>query len=198
MPKVEEKMSRAALLKSASMDDEFLSYVRFVEPSDAEFICNLRSDQTLNRHISATSSDVDAQRCWIDEYKKREAVGNEFYFVIRHQEKDYGVVRMYDFKDNSFSWGSWIILPSRPNGLVTYSAVMIYEMGFDVLGFDQSHFDVRVENEKVINFHLRSGAIQMARNDLDQNFVFPISQWTKFREVSIPQIRAHQVWKHRI
>lgn len=69
--------------------------------------------------------------------------------------------------------GSWIILPTRPPGLVTFSAVLIYEMGFDCLNFAQSHFDVRLENRKVIDFHLRSGAEPTESNDLDQFFVFP-------------------------
>jgi len=187
-------MSRHALLNSPSMDVEFFTHVRFVQPEDAEFICSLRSDQNLNEHISKNSPDLDAQRLWIEKYKEREAAGEEFYFVIQHQMKDYGVVRMYDFKENSFSWGSWIILPSRPSGLVTYSAVMIYEMGFKSLGFEQSHFDVRLENQKVIDFHLRSGAQATQRSDIDQYFIFPKSNWPKFRELSDKQIKMHRLF----
>jgi hypothetical protein len=187
-------MSRSALLNSPSMDDEFFTHVRFVEPEDAEFICNLRSDQSLNKHISKSDPDINAQRAWIEKYKEREASGNEFYFVIQNQMKNYGVVRMYDFKGNSFSWGSWIILPSRPSGLVTYSAVMVYEMGFETLGFEQSHFDVRLSNKKVIDFHLRSGAQETQRSDLDQYFIFPKSSWPKFRELSAEQIKMHRLF----
>ena len=185
-------MSRAALLRSPAMDDKFFSHVRFVEPEDAEFICGLRSDQNLNEHISKTSPDAVAQRDWIEQYKVREAAGKEFYFIIRHQLKDYGVVRMYDFRRNSFCWGSWIILPSRPSGLVTYSAIMIYEMGFDILGFDQSHFDVRTENTKVIDFHLRSGAKATERDEVDQHFIFSKDAWLKFRTASTEQIKTHR------
>jgi hypothetical protein len=187
-------MSRHTLLKSPSMDDEFFTHVRFVQPEDAEFICRLRADQQLNKHISASDPDADAQRVWIEKYKEREAAGKEFYFVIQHQMKDYGVVRMYDFKEKSFSWGSWIILPSRPSGLVTYSAVMIYEMGFDVLGFEQSHFDVRIGNNKVIDFHVRSGAQATERTAVDQHFVFPKANWPEFREASAKQIKMHRLF----
>ena len=186
-------MSRYDLLKSPSMDDEFSTHVKFVQPEDAEFICMLRADQQLNKHISASDPDVDAQRLWIEKYKEREAAGEEFYFVIQHQMKDYGVVRMYDFKEKSFSWGSWVILPSRPSGLVTYSAVMIYEMGFDVLGFEQSHFDVRLGNNKVIDFHLRSGAQATECDAIDQHFVFPKASWPEFREASSKQIETHRL-----
>lgn len=187
-------MSRSSLLRSPSMDDEFFTHLRFVEPEDAEFICKLRSDQSLNKHISKSDPDIEAQRDWIVKYKDREASGEEFYFVIRHQLTDYGVVRMYDFKENSFSWGSWIILPSRPSGLVTYSAVMIYELGFDFLGFDQSHFDVRIGNEKVIDFHLRSGARKTHSTQIDQYFIFSKSSWPEFRAQSETQIKSHRLF----
>lgn len=186
---------RSALLSSPSMDGDFITYLRLVEPNDAEFVCKLRSDQSLNRHISQSSSDISEQRKWIEDYKARESDGTEFYFVICHQKRDYGVVRMYDFRDNSFSWGSWIILPSRPPGLVTYSAVMIYELGFDFLGFGQAHFDVRIENQKVIDFHLRSGAQPTSRSDIDQYFIFPKQKWAGFREQSKDQIRAHRIFR---
>lgn len=187
-------MSRIALLKSPAMNDELVTHCRFVQPEDAAFICRLRSDQKLNKHISASDPDVDTQCRWIERYKEREAAGEEFYFVIRHQMKDYGVVRMYDFKEQSFSWGSWIILPSRPSGLVTYSAIMIYEMGFDILEFEQAHFDVRVENSKVINFHVRSGAQTIDRNAVDQHFVFSKDNWSEFREKSAKQIKMHRAF----
>ena len=168
-------MSRYALLKSPSMDDKFLTHARFVEPEDAEFICKLRSNQQLNEYISASDPDVDPQRKWIEKYKEREAVG------------------LYDFKGDSFSWGSWIILPSRPSGLVTYSAVMVYEMGFEALGFEQAHFDVRIGNNKVIDFHVRSGAQSTDRSAIDQYFVFPKANWPAFQEKSAKQIEMHRV-----
>ncbi|MEO0567748.1 MAG: GNAT family N-acetyltransferase [Pseudomonadota bacterium] len=188
-------MLRSTLLNSPAMNRRFLTNVRFVESEDAQFIVDLRSNQNLNQHISKTAPDVKAQRQWILKYKEREMSGEEFYFVICHDEQDLGVVRMYDFKDGSFCWGSWIILPSRPSGLVTFSAVMIYEMGFDALGFNQSHFDVRLENKRVIDFHLRSGAEPTKRDDVDQFFVFPKSKWPRFKENCVTQIHAHRIAK---
>lgn len=175
------------------MDGGFATHVRFVEPDDAAFICDLRADPTLNRHISRSSASVQAQKDWIATYKDREEAGSEFYFVICHRGQDYGVVRMYDFRDGSFCWGSWIILPSRPSGLVTFSAVMIYEMGFDALGFAQSHFDVRLDNQKVIDFHLRSGATPTHRDEVDQHFVFPKEVWPAFQSASAKQVQQHRV-----
>ena len=111
-------MRKSDLLNSPSMNNKFFTNMRFVEPGDAEFICDLRSDPTLNQHISKTPISVHSQREWINCYKNRESAGDEFYFVIRHDLQDYGVVRIYDFRDRSFSWGSWMIRQNRPSGLV--------------------------------------------------------------------------------
>src|SRR5207249_1308816 len=102
--------------------------------------------------------------------------GCEFYFVIVADRADQGVVRMYDFREiegrKSFSWGSWIIKPPRPPGLVTFSAVCIYELGFNTLAFDQSHFYVRRENTRVIEFHHRAGAKTTCEDELNLYFEF--------------------------
>lgn len=72
----------------------------------------------------------------------------EFYFKIISNNKKVGVVRIYDLKDDSFCWGSWIILDDAPKTVALESTLMIYEFGFNVLGFNNCHFDVRKLNKK--------------------------------------------------
>src|SRR3954467_981960 len=126
------------------MNTRFRSHLRFVEPDDAAFICHLRNDPSLNRHLGPSSPDVEQQRQWIERYKLREQADDEFYFVIVSDGQERGVARMYDFRpingERSFCWGSWIIPPPRIPGLATFSAIMIYELGFDTLGFQRCHF----------------------------------------------------------
>lgn len=188
------------VLASDALNPRFRSHLRLVEPDDAAFICELRSDPALNKHLSASSPDVEAQRAWILRYKEREASGSEFYFVIRCDGNDVGVVRLYDFKEidgkPSFCWGSWIIKPPRPPGLVNFSAAMIYELGFDALGFERSHFDVRNENTGVIAFHTRAGATLEEVLEHDHIFSFWRKDWEAFRKAVQPQITAHRVPAH--
>jgi RimJ/RimL family protein N-acetyltransferase len=185
---------RDAALSSEALDPRFRSYLRLVQPDDAALICELRSDQTLNRHLSPSSPDVGAQRRWIEAYKLRETAGDEFYFVIVSENQDFGLVRMYDFRSapDSFCWGSWVIRPSRPEGLVTFSALLIYELGFDVFGFAQSHFDVRKGNENVLAFHRRSGAIQTGEDERNFYFSFPREKFADFKQNSSSQWEAHR------
>jgi RimJ/RimL family protein N-acetyltransferase len=135
-----------------------------VSLEDAEFILSLRSDPELNRHLSTTSQDVEAQRQWIREYKQRQAASTEYYFIISKSGEKLGTIRAYDFRDDSFCWGSWIILRGTSPQVAIASVLMIYDFSFDQLGFTKSHFDVRRDNESVRRFHLRMGA-KIVRSD---------------------------------
>jgi RimJ/RimL family protein N-acetyltransferase len=179
-----------------AMNRQNRSYFRFVEVEDAEFTLSLRSDSELSKHLNKTSFELDAQRRWIDAYKTREAQGDEYYFVIVCEGRNQGVVRLYDFRDvdgkRSFCWGSWIIAPPRPKGLVTYSALCVYEIGFDILQFEMSHFDVRRSNDKVNEFHLRAGAAKVAENDLDIFYTYTKDAYIGFLASSTEQVSQHR------
>lgn len=156
-------------------------YLRLVEVSDAACICNLRSDPNLNKFISTSVNDVEIQANWIKEYKKRENESSEFYFMICRNDTDeaVGTIRMYDFKrePKSFCWGSWILGANKTKYAAVESALMIYKFGFDVLNFDQSHFDVRIDNQKVHDFHLKFGAQKISQDQQDVFYTFQSSTY---------------------
>jgi RimJ/RimL family protein N-acetyltransferase len=151
-----------------------------VEVEDAEFILNLRLDADKNKFVSKVAPDLNKQ---IEYIKDSYDDPNQFYFIIKTLNDDkLGTIRVYDLKPNSFCWGSWIIINSRPSGTALQSAIMINNFGFNTLGFNNSHFDVRNENEKVINFHLRMGAQITDENDLDTFFIYTKETFEKFLE----------------
>ncbi|WP_205352327.1 GNAT family N-acetyltransferase [Vibrio cholerae] len=149
--------------------------LRFVEESDAEFILSLRTDERYNKYLSSVANDINAQREWIKNYKNKESQKIEFYFIIeRNDGVPCGTVRIYDFKNDSFSWGSWILNDSKPRYAAVESAFLIYEFGFEKLGFKKSHFEVVKGNDKVSDFHLKFGA-QQVDEDSD-NYYYEISK----------------------
>jgi hypothetical protein len=116
--------------------------------------------------------------------------------VIVSDGADCGLVRLYDFCEmegrRSFCWGSWIIPPPRAPGLVTYSALLVYEVGFGALGFEQSHFDVRQGNTGVIGFHERAGARRVSEDQQDVFFRFFPEDHDRLKAASVSQIAAHR------
>jgi len=154
--------------------------LRGVEVSDAQFIYDLRQDEMKTKYLSQVSGTVDNQIQWIKKYKKREQEKKEFYFVIESKTKEsLGLVRVYDFKDDSFCWGSWLIKDDAPNFTAIESALLIYEFAFYPLAFKKSHFDVRKENEKVVAFHKRFGARIVDENEIDYFFDFSKEEYEK-------------------
>ncbi|MEH6668900.1 GNAT family N-acetyltransferase [Halopseudomonas sp.] len=149
--------------------------LRLVEPDDAEFILRLRLDDRYNKYLSKVSGGLVEQRMWIENYKKDEAAKLQFYFIIERLDgTPCGTVRIYDLRENSFCWGSWILNDDKTKYAAIESAFLVYRYGFGVLGFEKSHFDVMKGNAGVIKFHERMGATVTGEDEL--NYFFEISR----------------------
>lgn len=157
--------------------------MRTVTLEDTEFIYSMRQNQDKTKYLSKVTGTVESQKEWIKSYKKREEIKEEFYFVIESKkEEKLGLVRMYDFQDDSFCWGSWLIKEDAPRTTAIESALQIYEFGFYDLGFKKSHFDVRKGNDKVVAFHQRFGAIIVDEDELEYFFNFEKSDYEITKE----------------
>jgi len=149
--------------------------LRLVGEKDAAFILSLRLDERYNTFLSSVSPDLEAQKQWIRKYKHDEQAGTQFYFIIERKDgTPCGTVRVYDLRAGSFCWGSWILNQDKTRYAALESAFLVYEFGFDHLGFQKSHFDVMNGNKGVIKFHQRMGALQVDEDE--KNFYFDISK----------------------
>ena len=140
---------------------------------DAEFIYRLRRDSRLNEHLSHPPETISQQQCWLQAYFGREALGEEFYFMIEAGQQACGTVRLYRMTpEGHFTWGSWIIKKAAPLRAGIQSALLIYELAFEELGFSESRFEVRKGNVKVIAFHRRCGAESVDETEHELLFRF--------------------------
>lgn len=146
--------------------------MRLARPTDAHYLYGLRINEQLNTHLSEAPRSEFAQTEYLERYVQREAVGLEYYFVIRNKKtgQDCGAVRIYDLQADSFCWGSWILDEHKTRTAAIESSIFVYEFGFGLLGFPSSHFDVRRKNEKVISFHERMGACRVREDELNVYF----------------------------
>lgn len=157
---------------------------RLVELSDAEFIYTLRSNDRLNKHISQIHGTVEDQKKWIQSYKQREIEKKEFYFVIENDENNpIGVVRVYNIKDNSLEWGSWIIDPEKSNPILAIKSILLlYKFVFEILKYSKANLDVRKNNKEVVFFHKSYGSKIIDENELDYFFSFEKDDYEKMKE----------------
>lgn len=149
--------------KAQEVRGKTLSF-RDAAEEDAPFILSLRTDKEKSRYLSATPPDLDEQRLWLQEYTKARG---QAYFIIEYQQVPIGTVRLYDARNSSFCWGSWILVDDAPVQAAIESALMVYAYAIDFLGFTAAHFDVRKANQSVWQFHERFGAQRIAETDLD-------------------------------
>lgn len=158
---------------------------------DADFVCELRTNEKINQHLSAVSGNVNDQINWIKSYKTREESNKEFYFIISRRDNNnrIGTVRLYDFieTEKSFSWGSWILNSNKTTSSAIESALLVYKFAFEELKFQRSHFEVRKDNIKVSAFHEKLGA-KIVSEDSDyyyyefhrETYVNKISKFSKY------------------
>jgi RimJ/RimL family protein N-acetyltransferase len=148
-------------------------YFRLVDLSDAEFILNLRLDPKNSVNLSPTDSSLDKQIAWLQGYKEREAVGQEFYYIIHRRDNDLpiGTIRIYDFdiRKSSFCWGSWILNSDKTISAALESCIFIFDKGFYEFGFYHNHGNIVKTNTKVIRFHKK---LSIAIVDEDERLVY--------------------------
>ena len=128
--------------------------LRLVEENDAQFILDLRTDEKLTRFIHDTDKDVNKQIQWIREYKKRERMGEEYYFISSVDNVDCGVIRIYEIHGNTFTIGSILMKSGAPIHCVLATTLMTKEIAFEVLGLElEDTFDgVHIDNKQVVRF----------------------------------------------
>lgn len=147
--------------------------LRLIRPDDAPYVFALRTDPVYNQHLSAVCGTVDDQRDWIIAYKGREASLRELYYVIeRRNGLRCGLVRLYDIQNQTFTWGSWILDRNKTHKAALESAILVYIIGFELLGIARSVFDVRLDNARVISFHERLGAVMTHQSEQDAFFEY--------------------------
>ncbi len=140
---------------------------RLVNENDASFILELRTNEKLSKYINSTSDNLNKQIEWIKEYKNRERLGLEYYFIYSSNNKVFGVNRIYNMKDNSCSGGSWICKIGNDEEKSIVSILIERDIMFEILNFTYDKFDVRKENLHVQKLNKMFGAKIIGSTELD-------------------------------
>jgi len=157
--------------------------LRLIEPEDAAYVHSLRSNPAYNTHLSTVTGTVDDQRAWIEDYKSREAQGQEFYYVIERKDGTRcGLVRLYDIEAESITWGSWVLDENKTHKAALESAVLSFGIGFDVMERNVANVDVRSENKHATSFYHRLGMTETHRIDGQIFFAYPRARFDADKE----------------
>lgn len=127
--------------------------VRLACEEDAEFIVMLRTNASNSRYIHNTNSSITAQEEWIRSYKKREAKGQEYYFVFEVNGEPQGVYRIYNRHEDWCVTGSWVFKPNAERNAALKAMIITHEIVFEELGHEYVHDvdGIHENNKGVIN-----------------------------------------------
>lgn len=126
--------------------------LREVDTHDAAFILSLRLDEKKARFLmNRTENDLQKQIEYIKKYK---TLNDEWYFIIESKDgRQLGTICIYDIQGNSFGSGRWLMSDEATSQEVTEGELLMKNYGFNLLGFENMHFDVKKDNKKVLRFH---------------------------------------------
>ena len=157
--------------------------LRLIEPEDAAYVYSLRTNPAYNTHLSTVTGTVDNQRTWIEDYKSREALGQELYYVIERKDGTRcGLVRLNDIEAASFTWGSWILDKSKPRKAALESAILSFGVGFGVMERAVVNVNVRLENRHATSFYERLGMTKTNQIDGQIFFAYPRARFEADKE----------------
>ncbi len=130
-------------------------HVRLATIDDAEFIYGLRTSPKTAPFMHNEGCTVETQRVWLKEYKKREANGEEYYFVYEDQTGPVGVLRLCHFTERDYHCSSWAFKENIPSHYAFAGALFAREVAFERLGFDEEvnwRDGILAINKNVISF----------------------------------------------
>lgn len=152
------------IIKQDNLTGKYVT-LREVTTDDAEFILSLRCNEKKAKYLHKTEYNIENQVNYINHYL---SIPDEWYFIILNKNGErIGTYRIYDIKDDSFCIGSWLMVDGVSFAECVESDYLIRRYGFDVLGFNKIHFDVRKDNKKVIRYHKMMGGRIVGETELD-------------------------------
>jgi RimJ/RimL family protein N-acetyltransferase len=143
--------------------------IRPVEMADAAFMLGLRTDPELSQLIHPTSSRLEDQQTYLQRYFDR--AGDCYFIVVRSATgRPEGTIALYDINatPGEAEWGRWIL--RQDSMAAAESALLIYRVGFEVLGLNRVYCRTAAANRNVVAFHTSCGLETRDGVSLEHNF----------------------------
>lgn len=127
--------------------------LRMVEVSDAPDIVALRANPELTKYMMTLEHNVAKQEEWIKEYKKREKLGEDFYFAYSRGADLIGFARIshIDYLNKECCLSSWIKNPLVKGGGVQM-LLSRFDIAFECLNLDKVYASIHQNNSKAMKY----------------------------------------------
>lgn len=148
--------------------------VRLVNENDADFILSLRTNPNRTKYMLTLDNEIESQKKWIQEYKKREKEGLDYYFIYSNAEgKPIGLNRVshLDYNVKTAKTSSWIAV----EGLKYEPLIMILlgnEIVFNLIEIEATWGELHKNNSsafkilKLFGYKLKDDGTEYYRSSL--------------------------------
>lgn len=173
----------AMILPENFLIERYEITTRLVDEDDAEFIVRLRTDTQKGQFLGATDADVEKQRHWIQEYKKRERDGKEYYFMFEKPKGErLGVSRIYEIKEDTFTTGSWVFKKDAQFGAAFLGDIICHEIAFELFPKSVNLHDVRKANTGVRKYADEFHPTLLFETELTQYYMNTRENYLKYKD----------------
>lgn len=173
------------LLKSDFSYNEFGINTRLVTEQDAKFIHSLRTNEEKTRFLHKVDDSIEKQIEWIRSYKKRENLGEEYYFVFEKNRTPIAVSRVYSIIDNHATTGSWISAPGTNPIDTLATAIILYDICFEVIQYEKVFFSVDKDNISAHRVNVALNSEVLEENDVERHYVLYSNSFKSVRNLLI-------------
>ncbi len=172
--------------------------LKSVEESDAEFILELRLDETKDFFFHKPKNDVNTQREWIK--LQRDQQGDYYFVVYDANNIPIALASIYNINNKSkdAEFGRWVSKGSTVLNIET--VLLLYNFAFDELNLNLVTTKTSKNNIKVVNFWKKLGA-DLFGEYIEEDYV--VSEYridkTKYFSIVKPKIEnlLKSVYKNR-
>lgn len=174
----------AVILPENYLIERYGITARLVNEDDAEFIVCLRTDTQKGQFLGVTDVNVEKQRNWISEYKKRERDGKEYYFMFEKPRGErLGVSRIYEIKEDTFTTGSWVFKKGAPFGAAFLGDIICHEIAFELFPNSVNLHDVRKANNGVRKYADEFHPTLLFETEFTQYYMNTRENYLKYKDV---------------
>lgn len=169
--------------------DRYGLHVRFVNEDDAEFILSLRTDSRLGKYINLTKNDNELQKEWTRQYKIRERLGIDYYFMFEKPiGTRLGVSRIYNIEKDSFMTGSWIFKKDAPFGSAFLGDIICHEIAYEIFPNSVNFHDTEKSNLSVLKYAEQFHPRLISDSGSSYSFVNTRENYIKYKDIYLQKL----------
>jgi len=129
--------------------------LRNINIKDSKFITSIRKKKSISKYLNNPPKDINHQLRWTRENIRNEKTCD--FIILNKKKRKIGTIALneIDFKKKNAEWGRWICEGNSHQSIESF--LLLAKYSFYKLNLKSIYSLTNINNNKVINFHIRAG-----------------------------------------